>query len=216
MSRPDEQASAQLDREVIRPAWFAFLDFANEPIRANTSGRDVTLTGTGDDDLDDFKFEGLRGDLVDISPVKFGEGGTDTVTVTLSAMIDLDSDMLSEIGDNSNWQGRVARLWRIIRNENNVQQGAIQHFYTGYMIDISIQSSPQQQIIKLSIEGFISAHSRASNRTYLDQEKYDSGDLSAQAAIAIANGTSGNPIINNTDGGGGRGGSDVRPRMTDK
>ena len=213
LGRPDSTASAQIEKNVFRPVFFAFMDFVNEPIRANTAAQDMALSATGDADLDGFTFSGLNSDLVDVSPIKISEGGTDTVTATLSALFDLDIDMLDEIGDASNWQGRVARLWRMIRDENNVQQGAIHPYYTGYMTDLSIQSAPQKQIIAMSIEGFIAAHSRASNRSYLDQEKFDAGDLSAKAAIAIANGTSGNPITNNTGVGGGGGGSrDVRPR----
>lgn len=202
MERPDSTAAAQLDREIVKPVFFAFLDFANEPIRANTSGGNITLTGTGDDDIDDIEFLGLNADLVDVSPIKFSEGGTESVTATLSALIDLDIDMLDELGDAANYQGRVARLWRIIRNEDNVQQGAIQHYYTGYMINLDISSEPQKQVIELKIEGFVAAHSEPSNRSYLDQEKYDAGDLSAKAAIAIANGTSGDAVTNNTNGSG--------------
>jgi hypothetical protein len=39
------------------------------------------------------------------------------------------------------------------------------------------------------IESYLAALTSASNRTYLDQERYDAGDLSARAAIAIANGS---------------------------
>lgn len=205
ISRPDATASAQLDQDFIRPVFFAFMDFVNEPIRANTAGENISFTGTGDADLDGFEFFGLSADLVEVSPIKMSEGGTDSVTATLSALIDLDNDMLNEIGDTANWQGRVARLWRIIRDADNVQQGAIQHYYTGYMVDLQINSLPQSQVIQMKIEGFVAAHSQPSNRSYLDQEKYDAGDLSARAAIAIANGTSGNPITNNTGvSGGGR------------
>jgi hypothetical protein len=202
MERPDTAAAAQIDREIVKPVFFAFLDFANEPIRATTSGSNITLTGSGDPDIDDLEFIGLSSDLVEISPIKMSEGGTESVTATLSALIDLDIDMLNELGDAANYQGRVARLWRMIRNDNNVQQGALQHYYTGYMTNLDITSEPQKQVIDLNIEGFVAAHSHASNRSYLDQEKYDAGDLSAKAAIAIANGTSGDSITNNTGIGG--------------
>lgn len=204
--RMDATAAAQLEEEVTKPVFLAFLDFANEPIRVNSAAENFDFSGSGDADLDGHTFYGLDADLAEVSPVRFAEGGTETVKATLSALIDLDNDMLNEIGDNTNWQGRTARLWRMIRNADNVQQGALQNYYTGYMVDLSIQSSPERQVIDLSIEGFIAAHSRASNRSYLDQEKYDSGDLSAKAAISIANGTSGNPITNNTGVGVGGGG----------
>lgn len=203
MSRPDATASAALDDEVIRPVYYGFVDFLNEPIRANTSGKTITLTGTGEPDIDGFAFDGLSADLVDVSPVRASEGGSETVTVRLSAAIDLDNDMLNEIGDPANWQGRSFRLWRAIRDCDGVQQGALQHYYTGYMIDLSINAAPGNQIMTVQVENYLAAFTDASNRSYLDQSDFDPADLSAQAALAIANGTSGNTILNNTNSGGG-------------
>lgn len=197
MSRPDAAAAAALEEEVIRPRFFAFLDFANEPVRVNTSGIDVPFSGTGIPDLDGFTFEGINGDVVDISPVTARDGGSEQVTARLSGLIDLDNEMLNEIGDRSNWQGRTVRLWRTIHNAANVQQGGIQHYYTGYMVDLAIKSEPQTQIIECTIESYLAAFTQPSNRDY-NQARYDSGDQSYSAAIAIANGTSGNPLTNNT------------------
>lgn len=204
MSRPDATASAALGDEVVKPVYFAFADFLNEPVRANTSGRTIAVTGVGDPDLYGQTFDGLSGDLVDVGPVGAAEGGSKTLTVRLSALIDLDNDLLNEIGDPANWQGRTFRMWRMIRDCDGLQQGAIQHYYTGYMVDLTIDSSPGNQIMTLEIEGYVAAFSDASNRTYLDQEDFDPGDLSAAAALGSANGTSGNSIVNNTPGGGSR------------
>lgn len=189
MSRPDATASAALDNQVIIPAFFAFLDFKNEPIRATTAGQDWTFTGTGIADLDGKTFLGIAADFVDISPVKQGATGSDSVTVQLSALIDLDNDMLNEIGDRANWAGRLARLWRVIRDQDREQVGGVQHYYTGYITDLSIRSEPENQLIQLTIESYVAAFSAASNRSYLNQELYDAGDQSARAAIDIANGT---------------------------
>ncbi|MGL4640531.1 MAG: hypothetical protein ACRCVX_12485 [Shewanella sp.] len=211
MSRPDSVASAALDARVIKPVYFAFLDFANDPVRANTSGRTIEITGSGEPDLDGI-YSGISHKFVTIGDVKISEGGNESVECVLSAPFQWDQDMLTEITNGANWQGRVARLWRLIRDANNVDQGGYQHYHTGYMTDINVRPSATEQMARLTIEGYISAHSRASGRTYLDQEKYDSGDLSARAAIAIANGVSGNSLTGNTGtpgggvGGGGGGG----------
>lgn len=191
MSRPDSTAAAQLDQEVFRPVFFAYLDIVDDPVRANTSGMDWPLSGTGDDDLDGFTFEGINADFANVSPVKAGTGGTDTVTAEISGIVGLDDDMLAQVGDKANWQGRVARLWRIIRDEDGVQQGAIQHYYTGYMMSLDIGGSPENQYIRITIESYVGTITQPSNRTYLDQAKYDPGDESAKAAIAIANGDDG-------------------------
>tara|TARA_Y100001951_G_scaffold88698_3_gene80482 strand:- start:2240 stop:2908 length:669 start_codon:yes stop_codon:yes gene_type:complete len=191
VSRPDSTAAAQLDQEVIRPVYFAFLDIVDDPVRANTSGMDWPLSATGDSDLDGFTFTGINADFANVSPVKAGTGGSGTVTADISGIPGLDDDMLEQVGDKANWQGRTARLWRIIRNEAGAQQGAIQHYYTGYMTALDIGGSPNDQYIRVSIESYLAAFSAASNRTYLDQAKYDAGDESARAAIAIANGDDG-------------------------
>ncbi|MCP3729249.1 hypothetical protein M9978_02310 [Sphingomonas sp. MG17] len=198
MSRPDAAASAALDAQVVRPVWFAYLDILGDPIRACTAARSITFTGIGDPDVDDQVFDAINPDVVEISSVRVKANGAEPVTARLSGIATIDADTLELIGDKSNWQGRVARLWRIIRDESGTQAGALQHYYTGYMVALSVTGTPQSQSISVKIESYLAAYSQASNRTYLDQEQYDPGDLSAKAAIAIANGTSGNPLISNT------------------
>ncbi|MDF0543329.1 hypothetical protein PX699_13305 [Sphingobium sp. H39-3-25] len=198
MSLPDATAGAALDERIIRPGFFVFLDILDDPIRFTTLGFDVALTGTGFPELDGHTFSGIDASFIDIDPVRMKEGGSDQVTARLSGLRDIDNDTLNVIGDRTKWQGRVAMLWRMIRDQNGAQQGGIQHYYTGYMTALGIRSTPQEQTISMAIESYLAAFSAASNRTYLDQEKYDPGDLSARASIAIANGTSGNPLTNNT------------------
>lgn len=200
MSRPDAAAAAALQGTIIRPKWFAFLDFENEPVRATTAGRNISFSGTGLADLDGFTFTGIAADFVDISPVYSREGGSEQIIAKLSALIDLDNDMLNEIGDRSHYMGRTARLWRTIHDGEDVQQGGIQHYYTGYMVDLSIKPAPQSQMIELVIESYLAAYTQPSNRDY-NQLRYDPDDHSYEAAIAIANGTTGDPITNNVNSG---------------
>lgn len=201
MSRPDEAASALLGEEVIRPKFYAYLDFVNDPIRINTSGADVSFENTGFPELDGETFIGISGDFIDISPVSIRDGGSERITATLSALIDLDNEMLNEIGDRTNWQGRSVQLWRSVHDATGAQGGAIQHYYTGYMMNLVINPEPQNQIIELTIESYLAAYSEPSNRDY-DQSRYDPDDESYAASIAIANGTTSNPITNTTPVGG--------------
>lgn len=198
MSRMDSTAAAALEQDVIRPVFFVYLDIVGDPLRANTSGATITLTGTGDSDLDGIAYDGVSGTLVDIGPLKMKDGGSDAMSARLSGLVALDEDLLNIVGNRADWQGRVARLWRMIRSADGTQQGAIQHYYTGYMVALDISGSPESQTIELTIESYLAAFSQASNRTYLDQESFDPGDLSARASIAIANGISSNPIVSNT------------------
>ncbi len=213
--RPDATAAAALDQQYIRPVWFGYFDFAGDPLRANSSGHDITLTGTGDAELDGFAFIGVAADLIDVSEVTDGQGGSETVTVQLSGLPAIDADLYTLLGNPANWQGRVARLWRMIRDAAGTQQGALQAYRTAYMTAVTITGSDTQQIVTVSLESYLAAFSAASNRTYQDQERYDPGDLSARAAIQIANGTSGNPLTGSTPAGSGvsSGGRGPEPRI---
>ena len=213
MSRPDTAAAAALDAQVIRPVFLVYLDIMGDPVRANSSGTTITLTGTGDPDIDGFAFDGVSPDFVDIGSVAVNEGGSDSLIVSLSGLPVLDEETLDQIGDKANWQGREARLWRIIRNANGEQQGSIQHYYTGYMTSLDIKSASDSQIISLSIESYLAAFSAASNRTYQNQQEYDPGDQSARAMIAIANGTSTSNITPGGGAGGGFGGRIARDAL---
>lgn len=198
MSRMDATAAAALKAQVIRPVFLVYLDVIGDPLRACTAGQSLLFSGTGDEDLDGHIFDGIDPTVVDIGPVRMKEGGSEPVKAKLSGIVALDEDLMNLLGDRANWWGRTARLWRIIRNAEGVQQGAIQHYYTGYMVDLEIGGDPSNQTIEMTIESYLAAFSGASHRNYLDQELYDPGDLSARAAIAIANGISGAPVISNT------------------
>lgn len=203
MSRPDASASAALGAQVIRPVFLCYLDILGDPVRANTSGATIQFAATGNPDLDGYTFDGIDPTIIDISPVRTRGGGSDSVSARLSGILSLDADLLALIADKANWQGRTAQLWRMIRDEYGAQQGAVQHYYTGWMTALDFDLSPESQAINLTIESYLAAFGRASGRTYMDQELYDPSDQSARAAIAIANGNSGNPLVSNTGGGAG-------------
>lgn len=210
MSRPDPLASAALDGDV-RPVWLIYLDFADDPLRGCTAGQTLSFSGSGDPDLDGHTFDGINSQMLEVSDISSNEGGTDTVTVVISGIATLDDDMLDAINNPSIYQGRTARLWRIIRDASAEQVGGIQPYYTGYMVTGYVSSEPDEQTITIQIEGYISAHSAPSMRTYLDQESFDPGDLSARAAIAIANGAGADPGIGNNVTNPSRGGGGSRP-----
>lgn len=198
MSRPDATASAALDAAYIQPGFFAFLDILGDPIRVTTIGYNAVVSAPEFPEMDGQAFIGIDGRLTDIGEVAMKQGGSDRVIARLSGIRAIDNDTLNTVGDPANWRGRTAMLWRLIRDETGTVQGGIQHYYTGYMMSLGIGGSPDEQTIDVTIESYLAAFSEPSNRSYLDQEKYDPGDLSARAAIAIANGTSGNPLVNNT------------------
>jgi hypothetical protein len=187
MSLPDATAIAALAFD-IKPVFFVWLDIDGGQVRCNTSGHNITPAGTGDADLDGFEFIGISASFVDITPVKYSQGGSDSVTAKLSGIAEVDTATLALIEDATNWRGRDARLWRVIRNPSNVQQGGYHGFYTGKMVTLMHGGDDQGQVLSITIESYLAVFSEASNRTYMDQDRYDAGDLSAKAAIAIANG----------------------------
>lgn len=212
---PNSAALTALGQSVIHPVWVAFLDITGDPVRVTTAPYAKTFSSTGDSDLDGFTFDALSHELVAVSPVQHKDTGSETVTATLSGLIGVDTALMNAIGDKSKWQGRVARLWMGLL-DTNLSWIDVWPYYTGYMAVPKISGSVESQVITLEIESYLASLSEASNRTYLDQKEFDSGDLSAEAAIAIANGTSGSglsPAVAGTTNDAGMGGFGGGARM---
>lgn len=188
----DSAAKAQLDAEIIKPRWYAWLDVLGDPLRATTGPATVVfpLTVT-DPDLKGQTFLAYSPAVVNVSEVRHMKGGAGQVTASLSGLILPDNALLNLIANPANWQGRVARLWQGIHDQTGVQQGAVVPYYGGFMSSIEIDGQPDSQTIQCVIDSFPASWSRASGRTYMDQEKYDPADLSAAAALAAANGNNG-------------------------
>lgn len=180
-----------LGEQVVRARWVGWLDIATDPLRATSGLYDKTFSGTGDADLDGFTFQSLNHDLVSVSEVQHRETGAESVKAALSGLIVNNSGLLTLIGTRANWQGRAARLWWYLVDGNEAQIGEVVPYYTGYMSEISIAGSSDGQTIVVEIESYLASLAEASGKTYLMQAEFDAGDLSAQASIAVANGTSG-------------------------
>lgn len=182
-------------------AWFIYLDIDGDPLRVTTFGKSVLFASTGDTDLDGNTFIAFGGPLIEVGDVTDNQNGSDTLLVTLSGIVDMDTTLLNDIGDRSKWQGRLCRIWFRLYDPTGVSPlGAICSYYTGYMSSVSLRAAPEGQTIALSVEKYLAFYSRASNRSYLNQKDYDSADVSAAATIAAANG------LRSASGGGGAGG----------
>lgn len=199
MSLPDALFAAALDGDVVKPVEFVFLDFLGAPLRANSSGRDITIAGSGQPDLDG-EYIGVDPDIVTISSVKVSPGGSDTRWIRLSGIRGLDDETRTLLADPGNWQERLVRRWRLIRNADDQQQGGIQHFDTGYMMGLTHFGSVSALTIELTYESYLAAFAQAAGRTYLDQGAFDELDLSPAAALAIANGNLSSPLTSGAGG----------------
>lgn len=203
MPGPDATASAALLAAEMEPCFVGWLDFVGDPVRVTTAPYDVTFSGTGDADLDGFTFSAMSSQFIGISDIQHREQGMETVTVTLSGLIGIDTALLNIIGDQTKWRGRDGRLWVMLYDTSLNRVGNIWPLMTGTMAKSLIKGSGEEQSIDLSIENYLAALRQATNRNYLDQARYDPGDLSADAAISIANGTGGAGLVDPLGGGGG-------------
>lgn len=206
----DATARAALAGSVVQPSYFAYLDIVGQPFRVTTANADVTFSATGDADLDGQTFSAISPEVVEVGDVVHSEGGSETLNCSLSGLLNGDLDTLNTIGNKASWQGRKARLWVWIHDENGTAQGAIAPYYTGYMVAIEIQPSPDSQVIRLQIENYLAALNEASQRTYLGQKTFDATDLSPQAILAAVNGARRGPASGLGFGGGGGGGGGSR------
>lgn len=196
----DSTTQAALEGPTLFWRALCYADFVGDVLRGTTGIYDKVISGSGDSELDG-TYESFDHNIVEIGPVKHSESGSDTVTVSLSGLIVNNADFLTLIGDKSNWQGRTARLWFYCVDEDENQVGSIIPYYTGYMDNITITGSPQAQNVGLTIENYLVTLSGAPNKTYMMQKTFDSGDESAAATLAAANG-----IVDAVKGGGGGGG----------
>lgn len=224
----DSTTQTALEAPILQWRMLLYADFEGDVLRATSGIYDKVISGTGDAELDG-SYLSLDHNLIEVSPVKHNESGSDTVQVALNGILaatefvqdraesviqqrDADfirirgSSLLNILGDVTRWQGRTARLWFYIVDDDENQIGSIIPYYTGYMDDITIAGAPTSQRITLSIENYLVTLAGASNKNYLMQSQFDSGDNSAAATISAANGLVGGVI----SGGGGGGGGDPR------
>ncbi|GAA4827524.1 hypothetical protein GCM10023232_27310 [Sphingosinicella ginsenosidimutans] len=184
----DEDQIDHLDSgEPTKPIFLIMLDIDGDVIRATTTNYPITLPTLDDPDLSEQTFyptyQVLRvGDIVN------REDGSDTLDIELSGQILPDADLLAAIGDRAKWQGRPVKCWVIIRDQDRTQIGGIAEYHAGYMSAVGISPGADRQVIKLDAEGYRALLNQASNRSYLDQKRYDSSDTSAAATIGAANG----------------------------
>ena len=189
MSRPDATAIAALSGSLLHPCFVGYLDFSGDPFRVTTAPYSVTFSSTGDTDLDGNTFDAMDPQMISVSEIQHKDDGSETVTAALSGLATVDTALLNIIGDTSLWRGRTASLWLMLYNTSYARVGNVWRFYTGRMMSAAIKGDVAGQTIEIQIESYLASLSQASNRTYLDQSYFDSGDLSAAASIAIANGT---------------------------
>lgn len=189
-----------IEAPVVNARWLCYLDIVGDPVRATTGLYDKTFSGTNDPDLDGDTYVPYPSDLIEVSDVQHDEAGSNQVTVSMSGLIVNNLDFLNTIGNKANWQGRTARLWWYVVDENETQIGDVYSYYTGYMNDITISGSSESQRVILSIENYLVSLSVTAGKTYQMQKEYDADDDSPSRSIAAANGAYKVGIITTSEG----------------
>lgn len=190
MSNLSTSLQSAIEQPIVYARWVCYLDVVGDPLRVTTALYDKTFSGTGDADLDGRTFLSIPANLISVSPVEHTESGSNQVTASMSGLIVNNQAFLNTIGNKANWQGRTARLWWYVVDENENQIGSeVYGYYTGYMNDLTINGSPDAQTVTMSIEHYLVTLTNASSKTYQMQKEYDAGDLSATLSISVANGT---------------------------
>ena len=201
MSNLSGTLQTAIEQPIVYIRWVCYLDVDGDVLRATTGLYDKTFSGTGDADLDGQTYVPYPSDLIDVSEVKHDEQGSDQVSVSMSGLIVNNADFLNTIGDKTNWQGRTARLWWYVVDENETQVGEVYSYYTGYMNDVTINGSAQSQTITLTIENYLVSLSVTASKTYQMQKEYDAGDESPSRSIAAANGAYKTGVLTGYEGG---------------
>lgn len=209
----DPTTQAALEAPIVHWRVLLYADFDGDVFRGTSGLYDKVISGSGDSELDG-TYESYDHNLIQVSPVRHNENGSDTVSISLGGLIvnlnylqerdgdfitdregDLirmrSSDFLNIIGDKTRWQGRTARLWFYCVDENESQVGSIIPYYTGYMNEVGINGAADSQTVALTVENYLVSLAGSQNKTYLMQNIFDSGDLSGEASISAANGMTG-------------------------
>lgn len=186
----DATTQAALEATVVHWRVLIYADFTGDPLRATSGLYDKTISSSGDSELDG-TYESYTHNVIDVGAVKHNENGSDTLTISMGGLVVNNAAFLAIVGDKSKWQGKTARLWFYCVDASEAQVGSIIPYYTGYMNDITISGDSSEQTVSLTIENYLVSLAGAPNKTYLMQKQFDSDDLSADAAIAAANGMKG-------------------------
>ena len=178
-------AIAQLGQPHTASRFFVFLDFDGDPVRVTTWHKSLTLSGTGDADLDGFTFDAFDPTVITVSEVQHSVDGAESVTASMSGLPVANADLLDILGDESKWRLRRAKLWLGVADATLTAQGNIVPYYLGRMVSYNFpQVGADSQTVEIVIESYRTILSGATGRTYMSQSIYDSGDRSAEVATS--------------------------------
>ncbi len=179
-----------LSEPIVRIGICVFMDVLGDPLRYGLApvGPIVIAPGfTGDAHFDNHTFTTLDPTMISVEGVSHSAGGSGSVTLTLSATLELDSDILNDFADPTKFRGRVVKLW-LVRFDENWAVTHARRYYRGVMGHPEILISPSSgdddahQVITVTAENYQALLASGSpDRTLLWTP--DPADLAAQATI---------------------------------
>lgn len=165
-----------------------YADFSGDPLRIAYAPMPLTVPVSitdGDADCQNFTFENASASLMSIDAVTHGDGGTDTLTVSIAAD-PLSPGLLNAIENPSLYAGRVFRIWQVLHNGAGTVT-ELQPLYTGYMSVPSQTADASTFVITMQVENYKAILSAPPARSYLNQSVYDASDLSANVSLGSGN-----------------------------
>lgn len=190
MTRPlDSATSASLDNKIIPLAAIVYLDIENDPLFAWTGmGNLVFAAGqTGDSGLDGQTFIGTK-QVIEISGVSEGVGGSDSLEISLPGVDINDLALKQLITDKRRWQFRRALVWLMTLDPTTYAiVGKPFRIKTGRIDGMPYKESRGQGVVSCIIEGQQAYGDQPLNTRYSEQIDININDTSQKWAYSLAN-----------------------------
>ncbi len=190
MTRPLEQATKDgFDKPIIPLAVIIYLDILDDPLFAWSGIGDLTFAAaqTGDPSLDGRTFKGT-GNLIELSAVSEGVGGSDTLQVILPG-VDVTEPILRQlITTRRRWQFRRAIVWLMLLDpDTNAITGKPFRIKTGRMDQMPFSENAKGGSVKCKIEGQQSYGNTPTASRYSEQIDINPNDISQRFVHSLAN-----------------------------
>lgn len=190
MARPLASATATgLNNKVLPLASIIYLDILNDPLFAWSGVGDLVFTAgqTGDPLLDGVTFSGT-GNLIEVSAVSDGIGGSDTLEIALPG-VDITQPILRQLITNRNrWQFRRAVVWMMLLDETTYAiVGKPFRIKTGRMDKMPLTENKSNGIVKCAIEGQAAYGNTPLGSRYSEQIDLNPSDISQTFVHSLAN-----------------------------
>lgn len=213
-ARPLEAATAlAADKPVIPLAAILYLDIEGDPLLCWSGIGDLTfgVAETGDPSLDNKTFKGT-GDLIEISTVSEGVGGSDAIEISMPG-VDMTLPLMRQLITNRNrWQFRRAVVWLMILDPvTDLIAGKPFRIKTGRMDKMPYTENDKGGLVKVRIEGQAAYGNTPLGSRYSEQIDINVNDVSQKYVHSLANMTAALGQVSSTvsagfgNGGGGGG-----------